>query len=165
MAETPIPRLLLDFDLEDLPANSCDMVVVGSGVAGLSTALRVARRFSVCLLTKSFLTVSATNVAQGGIASALAPGDSPELHFRDTLETGRGLCEEEAVWILVREGPERLMELIEETGAEFDREGDRLALTTEGGHSKARVAHARGDATGSELEASLTRRLLFNKRL
>jgi L-aspartate oxidase len=165
MTQIPIPRYLLDFDLESLPARHCDMVVVGSGVAGLSTALRVARRYRVCLLTKSSLTVNATTAAQGGIASALAPGDSPELHFRDTVETGRGLCEEEAVWILVREGPERLLELIEETGADFDREGDRLALTTEGGHSRARVAHARGDATGSELEAGLTRRLLYQKRL
>ncbi len=165
MIEIPIPRYLLDFDLDGLPVQQCDMVVVGSGVAGLSTALRVSRDFRVCLLTKSFLTVNATNVAQGGIASALAPGDSPELHFRDTVEAGRGLCEEEAVWILVREGPKRLLELIEETGANFDREGDRLALTTEGGHSKPRVAHARGDATGSELEASLTRRILHKKRL
>lgn len=165
MTEIPIPRYLLDFDLDGLPVQRCDMVVVGSGVAGLSTALRVSRKFRVCLLTKSFLTMNATNVAQGGIASALDPQDSPEFHFRDTVETGRGLCEEEAVWILVREGPERLLELIEETGANFDRDGDRLALTIEGGHSMARVAHARGDATGSELEASLTRRILYKKRL
>lgn len=142
-----------------------DLVVVGSGVAGLSTALRAARRYRVALLTKSTLTTTATRFAQGGVASALSPGDTPELHFQDTIKAGKGLCEEEAVWILVREGPMRIMELIEEVGTHFDMADGHLDLTTEGGHSRARVAHAGGDATGSEIEASLTRRLFYNKRL
>jgi len=160
-----ISRYLVNFDLEDLPGLGFDLVVVGSGVAGLSTALRAARRFRVALLTKTSLTVTATRFAQGGIASALSPDDSPELHFQDTIKAGKGLCEEEAVWVLVREGPDRVRELVEEVGAQFDMKGGRLDLTTEGGHSMPRVAHARGDATGSEVEASLTRRLLYNKRL
>ncbi|RJP26035.1 MAG: L-aspartate oxidase [Actinobacteria bacterium] len=160
-----IPRYLVNFDLEDLPGIAFDLVVVGSGVAGLSTALRAARRFRVALLTKTTLTVTATRIAQGGIASALGADDSPELHFQDTIQAGKGLCEEEAVWTLVREGPMRVTELIEEVGAHFDTVDGHLDLTIEGGHSRRRVAHAQGDATGSELEASLTRRLLYNKRL
>jgi len=160
-----IPRYLVNFDLEDLPGVAFDLVVVGSGVAGLSTALRAARRFRVALLTKTTLTVTATRIAQGGIASALGADDSPELHFEDTIKAGKGLCEEEAVWALVREGPMRITELIEEVGAHFDCVDGHLDLTVEGGHSRRRVAHAQGDATGSELEASLTRRLLYNKRL
>lgn len=160
-----IPRYLVNFDLEDLPGIPCDLVVVGSGVAGLSTALRAARRFRVALLTKTTLTVTATRIAQGGIASALGADDSPELHFQDTIKAGKGLCEEEAVWTLVREGPMRITELIEEVGAHFDTVDGHLDLTIEGGHSRRRVAHAQGDATGSELEASLTRRLIYNKRL
>ncbi len=160
-----IPRYLVNFDLANLPGQAFDLVVVGSGVAGLSTALRAARRFRVALLTKTTLTVTATRIAQGGIASALGADDSPELHFLDTIKAGKGLCEEEAVWALVREGPMRITELIEEVGAHFDCEEGHLDLTIEGGHSRRRVAHAQGDATGSELEASLTRRLLYNKRL
>jgi L-aspartate oxidase len=160
-----IPRYLIDFDLGRVPCVDVDVVVVGSGVAGLSTALRAARAYKVALLSKTSLTLTATRFAQGGIASALSPEDSSELHFEDTIKAGKGLCEEEAVWVLVREGPDRLRELIEEVGARFDMKNGDLDLTTEGGHSIARVAHARGDATGSEVEASLSRRLMFNKRL
>ncbi|MDI6831535.1 MAG: L-aspartate oxidase [Actinomycetota bacterium] len=160
-----VPRYLVNFDLDALPCLSFDVLVVGSGVAGLSTALRAARRYRVALLTKTTLTVTATRIAQGGIASALGADDSPELHFQDTVAAGKGLCEEEAVWTLVREGPMRITELIEEVGAHFDTVDGHLDLTLEGGHSRRRVAHAQGDATGSELEASLTRRLLYNKRL
>ncbi len=160
-----VPRYLVNFDLDALPCLSFDVLVVGSGVAGLSTALRAARRYRVALLTKTTLTVTATRIAQGGIASALGADDSPELHFQDTVAAGKGLCEEEAVWTLVREGPMRVTELIEEVGAHFDTVDGHLDLTLEGGHSRRRVAHAQGDATGSELEASLTRRLLYNKRL
>jgi L-aspartate oxidase len=160
-----IPRYLINFDIEDLPGLDFDLVVVGSGVAGLSTALEAAGRYRVALITKTSLTRTTTRLAQGGIASALSADDSPELHFEDTVRVGKGMCEEEPVWTLVREGPERVMELVEEVGAEFDMTEGSLDLTTEGGHSRPRVAHARGDATGSEVEASLTRRLLYNKRV
>lgn len=160
-----IPRYLLNFDIEDLHGLDFDLVVVGSGVAGLSTALEAARTYRVALITKTSLTRTTTSFAQGGIASALSADDSPELHFEDTVRVGKGMCEEEPAWVLVREGPERVMELVEEVGAEFDMTDGSLDLTTEGGHSMPRVAHARGDATGSEVEASLTGRLLYNKRV
>jgi len=160
-----IPRYLVNFDLGDVPCLQFDLVVVGSGVAGLSAALRAARKYQVALVTKTTLTTTTTKFAQGGIAIALGADDSPELHFQDTVAAGKGLCEEEAVWVLVREGPRRVTELIEEVGAHFDMTEGHLDLTIEGGHSKRRVAHAQGDATGSELETCLTRRLLYNKRL
>jgi len=138
-----------------------DVLVLGSGVAGLTAARTAAEAgLSVVLLTKGELAASATRYAQGGVAAALSPADSPELHFSDTLSAGGGLCDPEAVRILVGEGPDRLRELMA-LGAEFDRAGDgsagagRLAFAREGGHSLARVVHAGGDATGHEVERAL----------
>ncbi|MDQ3945926.1 MAG: L-aspartate oxidase, partial [Actinomycetota bacterium] len=132
-----------------------DVLVLGAGVAGLSVALAAARHgLSVTLLTKAPLGASATRYAQGGVAAALSPPDSPELHFSDTLSAGGGLCDTDAVRVLCAEGPDRLRELFA-TGAVFDREGGALALAREGGHSLARVVHAGGDATGAEVERAL----------
>ncbi len=139
-----------------------DLLVLGSGIAGLSAAVHAAQAgWSVVVLTKCELASSATQYAQGGVAAASleAPGDdSPELHFRDTLGAGAGLCDPLAVKVLVTEGPDRVRELIA-MGAVFDRTGDgeaaALALTREGGHSVARVVHAGGDATGAEIERAL----------
>ena len=137
-----------------------DVLVLGSGVAGLTAARTAAGAgLSVTLLTKAELAASATRYAQGGVAAALSPGDSPELHFSDTLSAGGGLCDPEAVRVLVGEGPARLRELMA-LGASFDRAGDGgtgapLALAREGGHSLARVVHAGGDATGHEVERAL----------
>ena len=137
-----------------------DVLVLGSGVAGLTAARTAAEAgLSVRLLTKGELAASATRYAQGGVAAALSPGDSPELHFSDTLSAGGGLCDPEAVRILVGEGPTRLRELMA-LGASFDRTGDGgagapLAMAREGGHSLARVVHAGGDATGHEVERAL----------
>ncbi|HEV7864157.1 MAG TPA: L-aspartate oxidase [Acidimicrobiia bacterium] len=137
-----------------------DVLVLGSGVAGLTAARTAAEAgLSVTILTKGELAASATRYAQGGVAAALSPGDSPELHFSDTLSAGGGLCDPEAVRVLVGEGPDRLRELMA-LGAEFDRTGgggpgDPLALAREGGHSLARVVHAGGDATGFEVERAL----------
>jgi L-aspartate oxidase len=152
-----MPRYLINYSLRQLPTEDFPVVVVGSGVAGLSAALAMARDYRVALLTKTVLDQTATSRAQGGIASALGPGDTPELHKQDTLTSGKGLCEEGMVDILVREGPHRVRELIDDVGARFDRVDGKLALTTEGGHSKPRVVYAKGDATGSEVEASLVR--------
>jgi len=139
-----------------------DLLVLGSGIAGLSAAVHAARTgWSVVVVTKSELASSATQYAQGGVAAASleTPGDdSPELHFADTIAAGAGLCDTTAVEVLVREGPDRVRELIA-MGAVFDRTGDgeaaALALTREGGHSVARVVHAGGDATGAEIERAL----------
>jgi len=160
-----MPRYLINFSLEKIPTESYPVVVVGSGVAGLSAALAASASLRVAVLTKTTLDQTATSRAQGGIASALDAGDSPELHKMDTLEAGKGLCEERMVDILVKEGPERVRHLVEDIGARFDRVGGRLALTREGGHSRPRVAYAQGDATGSEVEASLARVLRREERI
>jgi L-aspartate oxidase len=136
-----------------------DLLVLGSGIAGLSAAIHGARRgLSVTVLTKGELAWSATRYAQGGVAAALEAPDSAELHLSDTLAAGAGLCDPDAVRVLVTEGPDRVRELMA-LGAEFDRTGDgeaaALALAREGGHSVARVVHAGGDATGAEIERAL----------
>jgi L-aspartate oxidase len=135
-----------------------DLVVLGSGVAGLSAVVRARRAgMSVTVLTKGELGWSATRYAQGGVAAALDPDDdSPELHGSDTLVAGAGLCDIDAVRVLASEGPTRVRELVE-LGAHFDQVADRddFARTREGGHSVARVVHAGGDATGAEVERAL----------
>ncbi|MEX0665077.1 MAG: L-aspartate oxidase [Acidimicrobiia bacterium] len=137
-----------------------DVLVLGGGVAGLSAAVRAARvGRSVIVVTKDVLGASATQFAQGGVAAVLGDDastpDTPELHRSDTMTAGAGLCDEDAVRILVYEGPDRVRELVE-LGAEFDRrDGDAYALGREGGHSAARILHAGGDATGAEVERAL----------
>jgi L-aspartate oxidase len=136
-----------------------DVLVLGSGVAGLSAAVRLAgpgSALSLGVLTKGALSQSATRWAQGGVAAVLGGDeDSTDLHLADTLAAGAGLCDEEAVRILVDEGPGRVHELIA-LGVEFDREATgSLALAREGGHSRPRVVHAGGAATGAEVERAL----------
>ena len=134
-----------------------DVLVLGSGVAGLSAAVRLAGSTpSLGVLTKGVLSQSATRWAQGGVAAVLGGDeDSTDLHLADTLAAGAGLCDAEAVRILVDEGPGRVHELIT-LGVEFDREASGfLALAREGGHSHPRVVHAGGAATGAEVERAL----------
>jgi L-aspartate oxidase len=133
-----------------------DVVVIGSGVAGLTTALQIrAHDLSVLLVTKSFIDAGSTKWAQGGIAAALGPGDSPDQHEKDTLVAGAGLCDLPAVKVLVSEGPEAVRKLIAR-GAVFDKsETGEIALTREGGHLRNRILHAGGDATGAEVSRAL----------
>jgi len=160
-----IPRYLLSFNTRTLPALDCDVLVVGSGVAGLSTALWLSRRFKVLLVTKSDLQASTTKHAQGGIAAVIDEHDSRESHVLDTLVAGAGLSDLDATSVLVDEGPARVLELLDYYDVEFDMCGDRLDLAKEGGHSCARVVHARGDATGSEVESALGRALIKDTRV
>jgi L-aspartate oxidase len=131
-----------------------DFVVLGSGIAGITFALQVADMGSVALVTKKDRTESNTNWAQGGIAGVQSPDDSYELHIKDTLIAGAGLCHEDAVDVLVREGPARIHELID-FGVNFTKESDGdIALTMEGGHSRHRIAFHK-DLTGQEIERAL----------
>jgi len=134
-----------------------DFLIIGSGVAGLRAAVELAPHGSVIVATKDIPTESSTEYAQGGIAVALSDEDTVGIHFEDTLKAGAGLCREDAVKILVEEGPDRIKELIS-WGAEFDREGTKLAFGLEAAHSRKRILHSQGDATGKELE-----RVLINK--
>src|SRR5436305_12358334 len=124
-----------------------DFLVLGSGIAGLSFALKVAPRGRVAILTKKDRAESNTNYAQGGIAAVTSKEDSVALHVRDTLEAGAGLCKEQVVRTIVEEGPARIAELIE-LGMHFSERqsavspgGRELDLGKEGGHSKRRILH------------------------
>lgn len=135
---------------------TADVCVVGSGVAGLCAALHAREAgFSVIVVTKVNIDDGSTRWAQGGIAAVLDPADTPEAHLEDTLVAGVGLCDAEAVRVLVTEGPSRVAELIR-FGAEFDRyPNGTLMLTREGGHHADRIIHAGGDATGAEVQRAL----------
>src|SRR5215813_5299710 len=140
-----------------------DVAIIGGGIAGLSVALRLPRHMRVALITKGQLGESNTRYAQGGLAVALGADDSPELHYADTLAAGAGLCDEEAVRILVEHAPAAVRWLID-LGVQFDRTQageeahatpDGLLLGREGAHCRWRVLHAGGDATGAEIERAL----------
>jgi L-aspartate oxidase len=133
---------------------SPDFLVIGAGVAGLRAAIELAPAGTVLVVAKESLRESASEYAQGGIAVALSDDDEIELHEQDTLAAGDGLCDRAAVRTLVEEGPEAIEELIQ-WGAEFDREGNRLAFTREAAHSRNRVLHAHGDSTGREIARTL----------
>jgi L-aspartate oxidase len=144
--------------------SSYDVLVIGGGIAGLTAAVGAARRWNVGLITKGTLDQTTTFLAQGGIAAALGPYDSSDLHLTDTLEAGVGLCDDEAVRVLVEEGPERVREL-EQLGAKFDRRDGKLILGSEGAHSVPRVVHAGGDATGSVVASTLAEAIVSGSRV
>jgi L-aspartate oxidase len=127
-----------------------DTVIIGSGLAGLTSAYYSSKFGSVAIVTKSELDTSNSYYAQGGIAAAIAEDDSPELHMHDTLAAGRGLCDEDAVRVMVNEGKDRVLEFIG-MGMEFDTLEGKLILGLEGAHSRRRILHAGGDATGKKL--------------
>ncbi|MFA5034567.1 MAG: L-aspartate oxidase [Candidatus Margulisiibacteriota bacterium] len=147
---------------------SCDFLIIGGGIAGLSAALEASSYGQVILLTKGKIGESATEKAQGGIAAAIdQPRDSTEFHFEDTIAAGAGLCDEKAVRVLVTEGVDRVKELIE-MGARFDRAeteaSGEFALALEGAHKRRRILHA-GDETGKEIEKTLGRRVVSENKV
>jgi L-aspartate oxidase len=127
-----------------------DVVIIGTGLAGLYTGYKAGRKLKVAIITKTTLEESNSFWAQGGIAAALPEDDSPELHYKDTLIAGRDLCRPEAVKVLVEEGAQRVRELID-LGMPFDKVKGEIAFGLEGGHSRRRILHAGGGATGKEL--------------
>jgi L-aspartate oxidase len=151
------PRPVAVF-LQYMKAETVDFLIIGSGVAGLRAAIELAEYGQVLVVTKDKASESSTEYAQGGIAVVMSDEDTVGIHFDDTLKAGDGLCKEEAVRMLVEEGPERIAELIS-WGAEFDREGLKLALTLEAAHSRRRILHAHGDSTGKELERVLLKKV------
>ena len=132
-----------------------DYIIAGSGIAGLYAALLAREHGSVLVLTKGSIEETNTRYAQGGIAAALGPQDSPELHLADTIQAGAGLVDEEAARILVYEAAERIRDLAR-FGVPFDSVDGEVALGREGAHSHARILHAGGDATGAHIEISLS---------
>jgi L-aspartate oxidase len=147
-----ITRYMGAFD-QDTPVISTDFLIVGGGIAGLFTALKASQYGQVIVLVKKTIKESNTGLAQGGIAAAVHEEDSPFLHLEDTLEAGAGLCNIEAVDVLVREGPERVRELIS-AGARFDMKNGTVSLAREGAHSRPRILHA-ADATGEAIRSAL----------
>jgi L-aspartate oxidase len=135
-----------------------DYVIIGSGIAGLYTALLAKDAGSVLILTKGSIEDCNTRHAQGGIAAPIGKNDSPELHFQDTINAGDGLCDPEAVRILVTEAPDRIADLIK-FGVPFDTLDGEIALTREAAHSVPRILHAGGDATGEHIEVTLSQRV------
>jgi L-aspartate oxidase len=135
-----------------------DYIIVGSGIAGLYTALLAREQGSVLIITKGSIDDCNTRHAQGGIAAAIGKDDSPELHLKDTLAAGDGLCDAEAVGILVNEAPARIADLVN-LGVPFDTTNGEIALTKEAAHSVFRILHAGGDATGEHIEVTLSKRV------
>ncbi|WP_193106588.1 L-aspartate oxidase [Brachybacterium sp. FME24] len=146
-----------DLPIQPVTTLDTDVLVIGSGIAGLTAALRASQRADVLLVTKSELSEASTRYAQGGIAGAVDPDDHPADHAQDTLAAGAGLCDEDAVRVLCEEGPEAIRDLINH-GVGFDRIAGPVspyALCLEGAHSRPRILHAGGDATGRAIQQAL----------
>ena len=143
--------------------HEADVLVIGSGLAGLFTALKLATHHKVLLITKEGMKDTATHYAQGGMASPVGDADSIQSHIQDTLVAGAGLCEKKVVQHIITEAPERLKELIQ-LGVSFSKENGEYHLTREGGHSDSRVFHYK-DITGREIQRALTERILNSKNI
>lgn len=144
-------RYLIDFDTDKIRKEYYDIIIIGSGIAGVYTALELPEKYNIVIITKETIDISNSVLAQGGIAVSLDKEDSPELHFKDTIYAGAGLCDENSVWVLVNEAAKNI-EALCKYGVNFDKKEnkDELSLTREGAHSKNRIIHA-GDTTGKEV--------------
>ena len=151
-------RRLLSTSPDAPDGSRYDYIIIGSGIAGLNTALLAAQHGSVLVVTKGRIDDCNSRYAQGGIAAAIGPGDSATLHERDTLEAGAGLCDPEAVGVLTGQGPDSIAGLIQ-WGVPFDTIHGQIALGREGAHSMPRILHAGGDATGQHIEDTLADRV------
>jgi len=151
---SPSRRYLARFHPKRIPHVFTDVLIIGSGIAGLRAALEIPSDLRTIIISKDRLAQSNSTYAQGGIAGVLDPVDDFSNHVADTLSAGKGLCDESVVEMVVHEAPDRIQELIE-WGAQFDFENGELALGQEGGHSHRRIAHALGDATGKEVMRAL----------
>jgi L-aspartate oxidase len=158
------PHYLINFDLSQIKKIYTDFLIVGSGIAGLYTSLKIYDKGKVVLLTKSKLKESNTEYAQGGIAVALGDKDSPYLHMEDTLKAGANFCDPEAVEVLVTEGPKCVEELIE-LGTKFDKIEGKYKTALEAAHQRPRILRARGDATGAEIEGSLSQKVIKEDKI
>jgi len=159
-----LPRYLINFNLLSLEKIYTDFLIIGSGIAGLYTSLKLSAEGETILLTKNRLKESNTEYAQGGIAVALGDDDSPRLHMEDTLKAGADFCDPQAVEILVTEGPQCVEELIE-LGTMFDQIEGKYKTTLEAAHRRPRVLHAQGDATGAEIERALVEKVLKENKV
>ncbi len=157
-------KFLISFDTDKIPCLHTDILIIGSGVAGLRAAIESAKYGKVIIITKNKLNENNTQYAQGGIAVVFSATDSLKKHQKDTLRAGKNLCNIEAVKVLVEEGPARIEELLK-WGINFDKEKGKLLFTREAGHCRRRILHSRGDATGEELERVLILKAKQNKNI
>ena len=154
-------RYLANFDLRELDIEETEVLVVGSGIAGLTAAFELAPYFKTTVLSKSSLSDTATWYAQGGIASAISKEDSVELHYQDTVKAGAGLCDPKVVRTIISESLGAIS-FLRNLGTQFDHQANELRLALEGGHSRARILHKR-DFTGSEVQEKLVKAVLKKK--
>src|SRR3989440_7096952 len=160
-------RYIIPIKPAQLPQQTADVLVIGGAVAGLRAAIAASETADVLVVTKDSIEQSNTWYAQGGIAAVLQPSDSYEMHVSDTESAGAGLCDDRAVQIVIKEGPQRVLELLS-WGANFDKQKGNaydLAFTREGGHSFARIVHAYGDATGKDVAQTLINTVRTHKNI
>ncbi len=157
-------RYLVHFSSHNLPQFFTDVLVIGTGIGGLSAALSAADSASVLITTKGGKNDGCTNQAQGGIAAPISPGDSLQAHFDDTVRVGCGICDDAAVHVITEEAETCVRQLMG-FGVEFDRNDEDFSFTREGGHSRARILHANGDATGRAIQEALVRRAMQHENI